>query len=136
MAKPPDIDVEIGRIDLPRRNPAQAGPHGEPRRTPAAAGPQGATSAVAPTAAPSRALEARRNVEAGSSTKPALPEPDPVGDAIDVVGWHVGRAVAYLRTQTASAMRADAERVIVANPVLALTAALGFGYLVGRQVRR
>jgi hypothetical protein len=59
-----------------------------------------------------------------------------LGAIVDEVGRYVGRAVGYVRTRTPTEMRADGERVIIENPVLALAAALGFGYLVGRQVRR
>jgi hypothetical protein len=128
MANPPDVDVRLGRIEPPRRNPPQEQPWRNPADT-ARAG----TASMPP---PRVATEDRRIVEVPLPGQPALPEADRVDEAIDLVGRYVGRAIGYVRTRTPAQMRADAERVVVENPVLSLAAALGFGYLVGRQVRR
>ncbi len=116
MANPADIDVE-------RRS-----------RAGAPLGISGVTPPPAP--APTRAREGRAIVDAGRMDRPALPQPDRVADAVDLVGRQVGRAYGYLRSRRPAGMRSDAERVIADNAVLALAAALGFGFVVGRLVRR
>jgi hypothetical protein len=108
MANSLDIDMEIGRTQAPRRR----------------------------TAPLTSAREGRAVVDADVASRPALPPADRVGDTVEAVGRQVGRAYGYARSRTTAEMRADAERAIVDNPMLALAAALGLGFVVGRLVRR
>lgn len=126
MANPPDIDVEIGPSEpsRSRRNPSETGFSADQRN------PAEARSPV--TLAP----EGPRVADAGFGLRPALPEADRVADTIDLVARQVGRVIGYVRSRTPAEMRADAGRALVDNAALSLAAALGLGYLVGRQVRR
>jgi hypothetical protein len=108
------------------------------RTSPGRAGQAVSSRSSAPRSAPlpERTPVGGRIAETSIISRPALPEADRVGDAVDRVARQAGRVVGYLRSRTPAEMRADAERVIVDNGALALVAALGLGYLVGRQVRR
>ncbi len=65
-----------------------------------------------------------------------LPPRDTLADAVETVALQAGRIVGYCTSRGPGAIRSDAERAIVDNAALALVAALGLGYLVGRQLRR
>ncbi len=61
---------------------------------------------------------------------------DRVMEVVDGIGKAIGRATGYVRSRPRADMRADAENLIAGRPLLVLGAALGLGYLVGRQIRR
>ncbi len=122
MANPPDIDIEIGRSEPPRGHGFR--------------GSRADINSGGPATPPRLAPEGRAVVDPGVAGRPALPPADRVGDTVELVGRHAGRAYGYARSRTPAEMRADAEGVIVDNPVLALAAALGLGFVAGRLVRR